>query len=114
MENKGGDSISPFFLGVDLDPNYFKKHSGAHCFFTPTNVGITQFGKLYPIQLAKVEKINWLIQYLKNTTYEVSIPVLWDVNLALSGQTGLMVSTLMDYQFVKSIREEGCMMNLNN
>jgi phytoene dehydrogenase-like protein len=41
------------------------------------------------------------------TTYEISCPVMRDPSLAPPGKTGLIVSTLFDYQLTKRIEEQG-------
>ncbi|MGD9605639.1 MAG: phytoene desaturase family protein [Bacilli bacterium] len=105
-QNKGGDSIFSLFLETNFDKSYFEKCSGAHCFYTPTIEGITKFGKPNNCSL-KQEKIKWVESYLKNTTYEISIPSLRDPNLAPPNKTGVIISTLMDYSFVKKIFDEG-------
>ena len=51
------------------------------------------------------ELYAWLKLYLENTTYELSIPVLRDENLAPKGQTGLIVSTLMDYKLTQHFKK---------
>ena len=50
---------------------------------------------------------SWLKDYLAKTTYEISIPVLRDASLAPYGQTGLVVSTLIDYELVKHFLSRG-------
>lgn len=45
--------------------------------------------------------------YLDYTTYEIAIPSLRNAALAPPGQTGLVVSVLMDYDFISNIHALG-------
>lgn len=55
----------------------------------------------------KEEILEWMEEYLEYTTYEIAIPSLRDEALALVGKTGLIVSILMDYDFIRNIRDLG-------
>ncbi len=46
-------------------------------------------------------------EYLDYTTYEIAIPALRNEKLAPKGKTGLMVSVLMDYDFISNIKSLG-------
>jgi phytoene dehydrogenase-like protein len=46
-------------------------------------------------------------EYLEYTTYEIAIPSLRNEELAPKGKTGLVVSVLMDYDFISNIRALG-------
>lgn len=110
----GGDSILTLFLGVDLSIDYFKDKCGAHCFYTPSTKGISK-ASLEAVQSEnqkssihlKNKIIEQLQTYLKHTTYEISCPALRDDSLAPHGQSGLIISTLLDYQLVKEIYQAG-------
>ncbi len=51
------------------------------------------------------ELFKWLQEFASKTTYEISIPVLRDKNLAPSGKSGIIVSTVFDYNLTKYIKE---------
>jgi len=107
---KGGDSIFSLFLAIDLDKRYFLKRSSGHCFYTPEKIGqskIIERLKTVSKSVDKKEIINWMNDYLKYTTYEISIPSLRNENLAPKGKTGLIVSVPMDYNFVSNIKSLG-------
>ena len=50
---------------------------------------------------------QWMREFLRLTTYEISIPALRDPKLAPKGKTGLIVSTLSDYTLWKHIEDMG-------
>lgn len=95
---KGNDSILSLDLGVNLDSNNFKY---PHSFYTPSLEGISS------IEIPKSNWKDYIVDYLKKTTFEISIPSLRDENLSPKGKTGILVSTLMDYSFVKNIEKTG-------
>ncbi len=104
----GGDSVISFFMEIDMEPEYFRKRCGEHCFYTPEKKGIHSLrGELNDENLTKMELINRIVDYLEYTTYEISCPVLRDPTLAPEGKTGLIVSTLMDYKVVARIHDSG-------
>lgn len=113
----GGDSVFSIYLSVDLDPVYFSRKSGAHFFYTPSSSGLseadikiiqTDSSPTRPLYVNDKPKIiEWLKRYLTLNTYEISIPVLRDPELAPKGQTGLVISILMDYSLVRHIQEMG-------
>ena len=45
--------------------------------------------------------MQWISDYFKHTTYEISCPALRDPSLAPPNKTGLIVSCLIDYDVVK-------------
>ncbi|MFA7127297.1 MAG: FAD-dependent oxidoreductase [Bacilli bacterium] len=107
---KGGDSIYSLFLAVDLDQGYFKDKTSAHCFYTPKKTGQSKiFNQLKTISQSKNkdEIINWMTDYLDYTTYEIAIPSLRNEKLAPKNQTGLIISVLMDYEFINNIKTLG-------
>jgi len=107
---RGGDSIYSLFLAVDLDKEYFRKKSSGHLFYTPNKQGQSKtFEKLKVISKAtdKKEIFDWMNDYLEYTTYEIAIPSLRNEDLAPKGKTGLVVSVLMDYDFISNIRALG-------
>jgi len=107
---RGGDSIYSLFLAVDLDKEYFRKRTSGHLFYTPKRIGQSKiFEKLSSASKASDENeiFNWMNEYLEYTTYEIAIPSLRNEELAPKGKTGLVVSVLMDYDFIKNIKTLG-------
>lgn len=107
---KGGDSVYSMFLAVDLDKKYFAKISTGHFFYTPKRNGQSKiFNDLNNIIKSsdKNEILKWMNDYLDLTTYEISIPSLRNEKLAPKGKTGLIISVLMDYDFISKIKSLG-------
>jgi phytoene dehydrogenase-like protein len=107
---RGGDSIYSVFLAIDLDKDYFLKRSSGHFFYTPSKIGQSKiFNKLKIMSKStnKKEIIDWMNEYLNYTTYEIAIPSLRNEELAPKGKTGLVVSILMDYDFISNIKSLG-------
>ncbi|MDD3095790.1 MAG: NAD(P)/FAD-dependent oxidoreductase, partial [Candidatus Marinimicrobia bacterium] len=50
---------------------------------------------------------DYLRDYFRYNTFEISFPVLRDARLAPKGKTGLIVSTLFDYDLTKFITDAG-------
>lgn len=101
-----GDSILTVYMGVDLHPPYFQEHGGAHSFYTPSLEGLSSLKPWIKARDAGVLD-DWVKQYLERTTYEISCPALRDPALAPEGKTGLLLSTLMDYNLVRDYEERG-------
>ena len=101
----GNDSIYTVFLGVDLDKNYFAEKCSEHFFYTPSRVGQSVCGPI-PVSGDRETIEKWLEEFFKLTTYEISIPVLRDSNMAPAGKTGLIISFLFDYKLTKQIEEQ--------
>lgn len=106
--NVGADSVVSVYLGIDLEKNYFQDKGGEHSFYTASTVGISNNNlNNIDVKLPKEELKSKILELLNNTTYEISCPVLRDSSLAPANQTGLIISTLMDYHLVKEIRDAG-------
>lgn len=106
--SRGNDSILTFYLGVDLAPDYFESRCGAHMFYTPGKRGISSLPDWKQVaQLDGDGLLLWLSDYLETTTFEISCPALRNIALAPKGKTGLIISTLMDYTFVKHLSDIG-------
>lgn len=112
LSSKGAESVFSVFLAVDEPPEYFRKVSGCHIFYTPFKRGLLEL-KNYEIilkewnQLSKQDKINWLKENLKYNTFEISIPSLRDKTASPEGKTGVIVSWLFFHGITKKIAEEG-------
>jgi phytoene dehydrogenase-like protein len=110
----GGDSILTLYLTLDLDKQYFSNIASAHFFYTPYKIGLSsldssalmQYGTNKYSENQQVIQ-DWLSQYYRLTTFEISCPVMRDESLAPEGKTGLIISTLFDYPLVKHISEMG-------
>lgn len=113
-KGKGAESVFILFLAVDRPPSYFEERGGCHFFYTPSKQGLGTFNWDFRQDLihsfeekTRQEVMDWLDQYCDLNTYEVSVPVLRDDSLAPEGQTGLMISCLMDYDIVSKIDQAG-------
>ncbi|MGV8906830.1 MAG: phytoene desaturase family protein [Acetobacterium sp.] len=117
MENHGCDSILSIYMSVNLDKPYFEDISGGHLFYTPSKAGLSSIhSKNWKYVISEVQMSHenkktalkeWIGEYLSLTTYELSCPSLRDATLAPEGMTGVIASTLMDYNLVKYINEAG-------
>jgi len=105
-DKSGNDSVLTLYLMVDLDPEFFKDISNGHFFYTPSREGLSRAGDS-PRQGTREEVFRWLEKFYALTTYEISIPALRNPDLAPSGKTGLIVSTLFDYNLTRDINEQG-------
>lgn len=117
LSHRGNDSVLTFFLGVDQPPQDYDKICGPHTFYTPDLRGLSS---LLPAQWSQIvsdetkseeqkkdDLQKWTNDFLDLTTFEISIPVLRDYSLAPSGKTGIIVSTLFDYDLVKHLERMG-------
>ncbi|MCF7832297.1 MAG: NAD(P)/FAD-dependent oxidoreductase [Candidatus Marinimicrobia bacterium] len=114
----GGDSVLSLNISVDLDRSYFSNICSEHFFYTPDATGMSTVdtGGIESVlkskhitnpQRAKQIIKDYLCEFFKMNTYEISIPVLRDETLAPKGKTGLIISTLFDYQLAKLIKDMG-------
>jgi phytoene dehydrogenase-like protein len=109
LSNKAGnDSVLTLYLMVDQEPEAFKTISNGHFIYTPSREGLSEIGSP-PVRGARAEVFAWLEQYYALTTYEISIPALRNPKLAPPGKTGLIVSTLFDYNLTRTINDQGWM-----
>ncbi len=113
-DKTGGDSILTLYATVDEDPSWFAGITQAHFFYTPRKDGLTSLPRPEPADLVvdgQPEDLQaareWIRQYLQYTTYEISCPVLRDKRMAPAGKTGLIISTLFDYDLTRRIAEAG-------
>ena len=119
IKNKmGGDSVFTIYLSVDLPPSYFSEISKGHFFYSPLKMGLgkkiySDLDQLLALQsryptIENLEKIKkWISKYICYNTFEISIPVLKDKNLAPEGKTGLIISVLFDYHLFEILDEQG-------
>lgn len=114
LSSRAAESVFMVNMAVNRPPEFFRERGSEHGFFTPSKQGLGATGReakerlLQDFErLSKDEVLGWLDQYLRLNTYEVSIPVLRDPAMAPPGQTGLMVSCLLDYQVFKKVEEAG-------
>ena len=99
----GGDSVLTLYLMADLPPQYFGSIHSPHFFYTPEKAGLSsltearirQADGAYTGDRQALE--TWMREFLRLTTFEISVPALRDVKLAPEGKTGLIVSTLTDF-----------------
>lgn len=102
----GNDSVLTLFLGLDMDKEYFSSIASEHFFYTPVRTGLSTAGPV-PLNGSKEDIKKWLESFFNLSTYEISIPALRDKKLAPPGKTGLIISTLFDYQLTRRIEEMG-------
>ncbi len=113
---RGGDSIFSLYLTVDLPPDYFAATGGPHLFYTPSREGLHRLREESrpgenadgrpPASLWQ-DLRAWLERFFDLNTFEISCPAVRDGSLAPAGQSGLIVSTLFDYELVREIDAEG-------
>lgn len=95
----GGDSVFTLYLSSRLEPSYFAGIASAHFFYTPRTEGLSSLGPM-PALEERTAALEWLGRFLDLNTFEISFPALRDPALAPAGQTGLIVSVLMDHSLV--------------
>lgn len=112
LEKRGGDSVFTLYLEVDEPPDSFKKIANGHFFYSPSKQGLgeTHWSELNELlkghgNTDKRRILNWLDKYLALNTYEISIPVLKDPDMAPEGKTGLIISILTEFDLFKMIAE---------
>jgi phytoene dehydrogenase-like protein len=113
-DKAGCDSVLTLYLTLDMDKEYFSRIANAHFFYTPFKTGLSSLDpgvllrhgeKTYSEDRRIIE--DWLRQYYRLTTFEISCPVIRDAHLAPEGKTGLIISTLFDYPLVSHIAGMG-------
>ena len=102
------------FLAVDEPWEKLAAITSAHLFYTPSREGL---GETFKANLKKVlenwqttsreQVFRWMDAFCDLNTYEVSIPVLRDPALAPRGQSGVIISCLMDYELFVKIDDAG-------
>jgi len=114
LSARGAESVFILFLAVDRPPSYFQSKGGEHMFYTPSKQGLGETLRGQRMNLiedfdnkTKAEVFDWLDDFCRLNTYEVSAPVLRDAALAPEGQTGLSISCLFDYAIFEKIKKAG-------
>ncbi|MGD1821211.1 MAG: phytoene desaturase family protein [Pleomorphochaeta sp.] len=114
LSSHGAESVFTLFLEVNLPYEYFKNISAGHFFYTPSKKGLGELHRkdLNNIlnnwdNLDKEDFYKWLKAYCDLNTFEISIPVLNDIDAAPKGKTGIIASFLFDYELTRRIKEEG-------
>ncbi|TFG27185.1 NAD(P)/FAD-dependent oxidoreductase [Candidatus Thorarchaeota archaeon] len=112
LSKRGCESVYSLFVGVDMPLETFRSLSNGHLFYTPLKEGL---GEVHKSELdflienfdtaSKEQILQWLDEYFRLTTYEISIPALRDPELAPEGKTGLVISTLFEYDLIKKVKE---------
>jgi all-trans-retinol 13,14-reductase len=114
MASRGTDSVFTAYFGVDESPETFRRISHGHFFYTPSREGLgeTHRSELKTMlrnwdQYSQEDVLSWLDRFFQLNTYEISVPVLKDPTAAPQGKTGLIVSTLFEYDLVKRVYNDG-------
>lgn len=114
LSKHGADSVFTVYLGVDEPPETFRRISHGHFFYTPSRQGL---GEVHRSDLRRLlsdgeqvtrdDVLAWLDRFCALNTYEISIPALKEPRAAPPGQTGLIISTLFEYDLVKRVQDDG-------
>lgn len=101
QKSRGSDSVLTINLGTTYDIEQLSSLLGPHSFYTAHKNGITFLGSFENYD----DKDLYVKEFLKYTTYEISIPKLRDPKLAPVNQVGLIISTLFSYDLVKYYKD---------
>lgn len=108
QKSHGIDSILTLFIGSSFTPDEAQKAIGAHAFYTPVTSGLSSLPDWREVAIDGIDALKrWVVEYLEKTTFEISVPALRDATLAPEGKTGLIVSTLFDYDLTKVFSDAG-------
>jgi phytoene dehydrogenase-like protein len=114
LNKRGCDSVFSLFLEVNVPPESFQKIANGHFFYTPSKIGLGETHRkeldelLINFENITKEKVfEWLDKFTRLNTYEISVPVLKDPDLAPPGKTGIIISLLAEYNLFKRIRKAG-------
>ena len=112
FSKRGCESVYSIFVGVDMPLESFRSISNGHFFYTPSKTGLGEIHKSELSSLienfetkSKEEVLLWLDKYFNLTTYEISIPAFRNPELAPEGKTGLVISTLFEYDLIKKVKD---------
>ena len=107
-KSHGMDSILTLFIGSTLPPAAADAACGTHAFYTPQTTGLSSLPDWRSVKYDGIDALKrWIVAYLEKTTFEISVPALRDASLAPQGKTGLIVSTLFDYNLTKHLEDTG-------
>ena len=108
QKSHGIDSILTLFIGSNFTPDEAQAAVGAHAFYTPVTSGLSSLPSWRESASGGIDALKrWVVEYLEKTTFEISVPALRDASLAPEGKTGLIVSTLFDYDLTKHFSDAG-------
>ena len=119
IENKiqkshGNDSLFSLYLSTNLSPEYYNDKCSCHSFYTPNKIGLSsmRYNQIELLEKLKTKTgghkeilFKWIDEFVKKTTFEISIPVLRDKSLAPINKSALIISTVFDYDLTKFIEE---------
>ena len=106
---KGADSVLTVYVITDQSPESYKVISGPHVFYTPSPEGLSgiSLSDLKDSQGRFTDDLDmiygWVRAFVRQNTFEISIPSLRDPSLSPPGETALIISLLFDYQLAKHI-----------
>ena len=107
-KSHGMDSILTLFVGTTLARDEANAACGTHAFFTRDLAGLSTLPSWNSTAADGMDALKrWIVAYLEKTTFEISVPALRDATLAPEGKTGLVVSTLFDYDLTKFMFDAG-------
>ncbi len=114
LTKRGGDSVFSLFLAINEPLATFKTISKGHFFYTPSTQGLRKstWNSLRRIiedfeNTPKEDIIQWVEDYCKLNTYEISIPGLRDPSLVPKNKTGLIANLFFEYDLMKKVQEAG-------
>lgn len=112
-DKKGADSVLSLYIVVDQPPETFRSINGPHAFLTPSPAGLSgvSISDLMIDQTTFTNDqeviMNWLEIFVRQNTFEISIPAIRDASLSPPGETALIISFLFDYRLTKHIAAIG-------
>ncbi len=117
LSSHGNGSVFTLNILTKLGIEYYAGRCAEHTFFTPEKSGLSSLPvsvdhlikMLEPLSAAEMKSRlrHWLWQFALKTTYEISIPVLRDHELAPEGKSALIVSTVFSFELTEFLRSNG-------
>lgn len=98
------ESVLTLYLALDLPSEALPM--SAHHFLTPSTEGISSIG-LYEVSWQAHKKIQWIKDFLRVTTFEMSSPSKREPSLAPIGKSSLIISAIINYDVFKDLRDCG-------
>jgi phytoene dehydrogenase-like protein len=112
LKSHGNDSLFSLYVSTNLSLEYYSGKCGCHNFYTPNKIGLSSM-KYNQLQLLEELKntnndretilFSWIDEFVEKTTFEISIPVLRDLDLAPKNKSALIISAVFDYDLTKFI-----------